>query len=212
VGGLAHHEQLRNREEECMEAVRLFLFCHDRLHAGVEQALEGLSDEQIRSRPNQQVGSLAWLLWHLVRVEDIAVNRIVADRPQVFTPEEWLPRLNLARRDVGTNMGDDEVADFSATVDPTGLRAYWAAVRRRTPEVAGALRAEELDAPVDPAHLRRVVFDEGMFQGYRPPEAAFAARPRGTWLGSHVLTHGLRHQGEMGLIRSLLVSGAAGAP
>jgi len=187
-----------------MEAVQLFLYCHDGLHSGIGRALEGLSDEQIRRRPGPQLGSLAWLLWHLVRVEDIAVNRIVADRPQVFNPQEWLPRLNLARQDVGTGMSDEEVADVSATVDLAGLRAYWAAVRQRTGEVVGALPVEELSIPVEPAHLRRVILDEGMFQGYQPQEAAFAVRPKGTWLGSDVLMHGLRHEGEMGLIRSLL--------
>ena len=49
----------------------------------MDDLLDALSDEQIRARPHG-LNSIAWLLWHGARVEGVAVNRFVADRPQVL--------------------------------------------------------------------------------------------------------------------------------
>ena len=90
--------------------------------------------------PASAVNSLAWLLWHMARVEDVAISRLVARRPPLISDSEWLARLGASRRDVGTAMTDDEVADLSARLNLEGLRAYWGAVGERTVSVVEALR------------------------------------------------------------------------
>ena len=40
----------------------------------VRKALDGLSDEEVATRPNSECNSMAWLLWHLCRAEDGIVS------------------------------------------------------------------------------------------------------------------------------------------
>jgi hypothetical protein len=96
-----------------MDAIEVFVLHHERLPMQVERDfLQGLSDEQMRLRPHG-FNSIAWLVWHIARYEDI-LNLLLVGRPQVLDEEDWLSRLNLSMRDVGTGMGDDEVSDLSA--------------------------------------------------------------------------------------------------
>jgi hypothetical protein len=144
-----------------MDAIEFFRQRYDDLHGLlIDDLLRGLGDEQVRRRPHPGVNTVAWLLWHMARIEDVGVNRFVADRPQVL--EEWRDRLGVARRDVGTGMTDAEVDDLSARVDLRALRGYWDAVAARTREVVAGLRAADLGAPVPGERVRQVVAAEGI--------------------------------------------------
>jgi hypothetical protein len=102
-----------------MDAIEFFALHHERLHMQVTRDfLQGLSDEQMRLRPNG-LNSIAWLVWHMARYEDI-LNLLLVGRPQVLDEEHWLPRLQVSMRDVGTGMGDDEVSDLSSSTEPRG--------------------------------------------------------------------------------------------
>src|SRR5262245_28273668 len=146
-------------EETIMNAIDFLARHYGRLHMQVERDfLHGLSEEQMRLRPHG-LNSIAWLVWHMARYEDI-LNLLLVGRPQVLDEEHWLPRLNLSVRDVGTGMGDDEVSDLSARLDLAALRDYYTAVGRRTMEVVRSLRPEALDELPDRERLRA----EGVFR------------------------------------------------
>ena len=115
-----------------MDAIGFFLSRYGDLHAGLVDGLLGkLPEAHLRARPHPGVNTVAWLLWHAARIEDVAVNRFLADRPQVLD-DGWLERLGVARRDVGTGMSDAEVDELSARIDLQALRGYWDAVSART--------------------------------------------------------------------------------
>jgi len=61
-----------------------------------------LTDEQMRVRPREDLNSLAWLMWHIARAEDIFVNVVFAGRPQVFD-DGWTGKLGVTRRDFGSD-------------------------------------------------------------------------------------------------------------
>src|SRR5438034_8395477 len=82
-----------------MDWLGFFLLRYGDLHGRlVEDLLAGLSEDQVRRRPDPRVNTIAWLLWHAARIEDVGVNGLVADRPQVLDDEEWLGRMKLVRR------------------------------------------------------------------------------------------------------------------
>ena len=142
-----------------MDAIDLFLTRYGDLHHGlVEGLLTSLSEAQLRGRPHPGVNTIAWLLWHSARIEDLAVNRFLADSPQVL--DEWRDRLGVARVDVGTGMTDPEVDELSARIDLTALRGYWDAVTARTLGLTGSLRSSELEAVVPGARVKSVVHAE----------------------------------------------------
>ena len=194
-----------------MEFVDFFLEEHARSHAAEmtgasepmleDQLLDGLTDAQLRLRPFPGLNSIAWLLWHLARSEDVTINVLVAGRRQVLEEDGWLQRLNLAQVDMGTGMRDEEVTTVGARIDIGALRAYRVAVGRRTREVVRALRDEQLDEPIDATRLLAV----GAF-----PDSADGARRVATyWRGRRkrfVLTasHAYLHLGEAVCIKTLV--------
>jgi hypothetical protein len=142
-----------------VDAIDLFLSRYGDLHHGlVEGLLTSLPEAQLRGRPHPGVNTIAWLLWHSARIEDLAVNRLLADSPQVL--DEWRDRLGVARVDVGTGMTDAEVDELSARIDLTALRGYWDAVTARTLGLTGSLRNSELEAVVPGARVKSVVHSE----------------------------------------------------
>jgi hypothetical protein len=189
-----------------MDALQFFLMRHRQLHGKrAEELLEGMTDEQLRLRPRDDVNSVAWLIWHMARCEDVGLNRLVVDRPQVLDQEDWPTRLGVSLRQYGTGMTDDEVGDFSAQIDLGALLAYWAAVGRRTVEVVESLCPEDLDTVPDTSQVRRVLYDEGVLG----PNAAwveemYLGQTRGYFLAHLGLTHNYAHSGEAFLVRGLL--------
>lgn len=200
-----------------MDALQFFLREHALVHSSAvadgeggmsleEFAVRGLADEQLRARPHG-FNSIAWLLWHITRIEDVAVNVAVAGRPQVLLEGGFHPRLNVAQRDVGTGMTPDEVGEFSAAVDLTGLREYRAAAGRRTREVARDLAPEALDRVVDPLRV-----DQAASQGAFGPNAT---RLPDLWKGKSgawflhwaVVGHSNFHLGHARWVRKLVLRG-----
>jgi hypothetical protein len=106
-------------------------------------------------RPQPGVNSLAWLLWHMTRAEDVGLNVIIAQRPQVLDEGDWLSRMNILRRDVGTGMTALEVDAFNKRISVEALLAYRVAVGRRTREIIQALPLEVLDEVIDRGLVQR---------------------------------------------------------
>ncbi|HEX9125694.1 MAG TPA: DinB family protein [Methylomirabilota bacterium] len=190
-----------------MEAVDFFLTRYGEVHTGLVDGLFGsLSDAQLRARPHPGVNTVAWLLWHSARIEDVAVNRFLADRPQVL--EEWLGPLSVLRRDVGTGMSDAEVDDFSARIDLQALRGYLGAVTGRTLAMVETLRGSDLDAPVPADRVRSVVLSEGVVAPGAEWLTEFWAggRSRAWMLAQIALLHPYGHYYEARVAAGLLGS------
>jgi hypothetical protein len=182
-----------------MDAREFFLLHHGRVHAQVEKDfLHDLSEAQMRLRP-AGLNSIAWIVWHMARCEDV-INVLLAERPQVLDQEDWLTRLNLSPRDVGTGMADNEVSAWSARVNLEALCGYYTAVGQSTVEVVTTLRPQALDEMPDLHRLHT----EGVFR-----EAAMWAiseregQTKGWWLGHLGLGHNQMHRGEALTIRGL---------
>lgn len=143
-----------------MDAIGFFLTRYGDLHRGlVDGLLSGLPESQLRGRPHPGVNTIVWLLWHSARIEDLSLNRFLADRPQVLD-DGWLEHLAVARRDVGTGMSDGEVDELSARVDLQALRGYWDAVSARTLALVETFRGSNLEATVPAERVRSVVLAE----------------------------------------------------
>jgi len=143
-----------------MDAIAFFLSRYNDLHGGLVDGLfSKLSEAQLRGRPHPGVNTVAWLLWHSARIEDVGVNRFLSDRPQALD-EGWLGRLKVPRRDVGTGMSDSEVDELSLRIDLEALRGYWEAVTTRTLAVVETLEGTDLEALVPGERVRSVVLAE----------------------------------------------------
>jgi hemolysin-activating ACP:hemolysin acyltransferase len=151
-------------------AMKLFFEQHASLHSakvsdlGVwsyeDALLDDLSGEQFRRIPNHCEHSIAWCIWHLARIEDTAMNILIADSPQVFHEGAWQAKTNIAFIDCGNEMDAAATEHLSEQINLQALRAYRLAVGRRTQEIVAALRPDDLKQKVNPNRIQRVM-DEG---------------------------------------------------
>ena len=193
-----------------MDARDLLLDEHGRMHAAsvtgdkgtlAERTFGGLSDEQMRARPREDLNSLAWLMWHIARAEDIFSNIILSGRDQVVD-DGWLARLKISRRDFGIGMTKPEVAELTAQVDVAALRDYRDAVGRRTQEVIRGF------GPADwQGELQAATLEKAAALGCFGPKGemvvkAFTGRPRIGILGGLLVTHAAMHMGEAQTVRT----------
>lgn len=152
------------------KAIQLFLSHHAMLHSAKmaqteswsfeDAILNDLTEEQIRCIPRNCEHSVAWCIWHLSRIEDVAMNLLVAGSPQILHQDNWLGWMKVTARDTGNGMDEEGVANLSATIDIDALRAYRLAVGRRTRDIVMQLQSQELKQKVDPSNLQQVM-DEG---------------------------------------------------
>jgi hypothetical protein len=193
-----------------MDARDLLLDEHGRMHTSAvagekanlaDRTFGGLSDEQMRVRPREDLNSLAWLMWHIARAEDIFANVILSGRNQVVV-DGWLARLKISRRDFGIGMTKPEVAELTAGVDVGALRDYRDAVGRRTQETIRGF------GPVDfQGELQAAALEKAVALGCFGPKGemvakAFTGRPRVGILGALLVTHSAMHMGEAQTVRT----------
>lgn len=120
----------------------------DRIQDQAHQAVSGLSRDQLAERPAPDGNTIAWLVWHLTRVQDDHVSD-VADRPQTWTAGDWARRFQLPFDDHATGYGQtsDQVAQVQA--DGELLLGYLDATVAATKDFLSTLNESDLDRIVD---------------------------------------------------------------
>jgi hypothetical protein len=193
------------QQEGAMEMRGWLLAEHAELRAFLERAvLRLVPADRWRERPGGVGNSIAWLLWHLARTEDLVINTVLRARPQVLRDGDWPARLGVDDGRIGTGFDEGEVDALSRAVDLDGLDAYRQAVCRATDDWLATVPAEILDAAPDvPARLAAI-----------PPIAApraveglirfWSGRPGFFLVHFPLVNHGFLHLGEMLAIRGRL--------
>ncbi len=121
----------------------------NRVDEDLRATLDGLSADQLAFRPAEHANSIAWLAWHLARVEDDHVSEM-AGRPQAWIEQRWHERFGKPADAADTGFGYP--AEQVATIRPDGpqvLVDYYAAVRRRSLAYLENLTSAELDRVID---------------------------------------------------------------
>jgi hypothetical protein len=187
--------------------LRLFLDQHAQLHTAdgtwslADTVLADLSDEHWRMKPGKDKNSIAWLLWHIARIEDVTLNLLVINGSQVL--DEWFEQLGYDRRDVGTGMSDEEVLELSETIHLPALHVYWVAVGQRTQQVARTIDPAILKERPEQRSVRRL-FDEGaVTQQIAELAQRWAERSKGELLFQPVSRHAFWHLQEIQQMREV---------
>ncbi|ARQ71800.1 mycothiol transferase [Streptomyces marincola] len=170
-----------------MRSADLLADAFDRTREAVHEAVAGLTPDQLAERPDPGANSVAWLVWHLTRVQDDHVSE-AAGRPQTWTADGWAGRFSLPfpAEETGYGHGPDEVARVRVA-DPALLTGYHDAVHAATLDYVRGLTDADLDRVVDP--------------GWTPPVTL------GVRLVS-VLADDLQHAGQAAFLRGLLLRGS----
>jgi hypothetical protein len=195
------------------EGIQLFLRQHAAVHTAAvsgcpdwslqDEVLAGLPEEQYRACPRPGMNSIAWLLWHTARIEDITLSFLVFEQAQVLLREDWTARLGLPLRDVGAGMDESDVANLSRQISIRGLLDYRAAVGRNTQAAVVNLQAAQLKEIVPGSTVQRLE-EDGSISARAPWLTAFYSnRPKGFFL-TRITSHNYIHLAEAGRVPGLL--------
>ena len=131
-----------------MKSSELLLDAFRRIRETVEATLEGLDDGSLARRPAGNGNSIAWLVWHLARVEDAQVAS-AAGLDQVWTAQDFVGRFGLPLTDRDTGYGHSSHQVDAVRAGPELLLEYYDAVHRQTAGFLDTLTGEDLDRIVD---------------------------------------------------------------
>ena len=139
--------------------------------------------------------SVAWLLWHIARGEDWAIQTILQGREQLLTREGWGERMGVTYPGFGGGMSREEMIALSEQIDLEALRGYYTAVAAATqafmrtfdfaprcavrcPQPAGARPGSGGSEPVLPPDVPALDDAAGLAGGLRPRRRRLPHRGR----------------------------------
>ena len=131
-----------------MNVSELLQDAFDRIQEEAHQAVRGLSREQLAARPGPEANSIAWLVWHLARVQDDHVSE-VAGRPQTWTEGGWEGRFGLPFGEGATGYGQSSEEVGQVQVDGELLVGYVDATTAATKAFLATVTDPDLDRVVD---------------------------------------------------------------
>jgi hypothetical protein len=131
-----------------MTSAELLVDAFGRIRGVVHRVVDGLTPEQLAFRVDPESNSIAWLVWHLTRIQDDHVAG-VAGAEQVWTWQGWVERFGLPfdPRDTGYGHRADEVA--AVRVAGELLVGYHDAVHEQTARYVERLGDADLARIVD---------------------------------------------------------------
>jgi uncharacterized damage-inducible protein DinB len=131
-----------------MTPAQLLSDAFQRIVEGGTAVVDGLDADRLAQRPSPDANSIAWLVWHLARVQDDHVAG-VAGLEQVWSARGFAGRFALPfdERDTGFGHSSSDVGKVRADADL--LAAYLEAVHEQTVGYLAGLSEADLDRVVD---------------------------------------------------------------
>ena len=164
-----------------MVANELIIDAFERIKEVVHQTIEDLEDDELAYRPAPNANSIAWLIWHLSRIQDDHIADLTGEK-QVWL-SGWSEKFDLPFKEASTGYGhtSDEVAAVKAPADL--LIDYYDTVHDATIDYINTLNDDNYDKIVD--------------ERWDPP-VTLAVRLMS------IISDDLQHAGQAAYIRGLL--------
>ena len=146
----------------------------------LQGALDGLTPDERRFQPSPESNHIDFTVWHMARVEDTLLNRVIRRTEQVWERDGWAERLGLPERDNGFGFSLEQIVNLPQySLDD--LMEYYQSVRLEVLQFIDSLTAEDLDN-VPRAHL---------------PEDSVGS------ILSHLVVEEAQHVGQVAYIRGI---------
>ncbi len=120
----------------------------DRVRGSVHRVLDGLGADDLAYRPDAEANSIAWLVWHLARVQDDHIAD-VAGADQVWRTGGWAARFDLPFDEAAIGFGQTTTEVAAVRADADLLAGYYDAVHAATMAYLETLSEQDLDRVVD---------------------------------------------------------------
>ncbi len=140
---------LLNEEVHLMTSAELLTDAFGRIQETVHEAVEGLTTSQLAARLDEDANSIAWLCWHLARVQDDHVAGAFG------VPQVWLEygkrfELPFPPPDHGYRHTSQQVSEVTVSSGDL-LTGYYDAVHEQTVALVAGITDADLTRIVDEA-------------------------------------------------------------
>lgn len=169
-----------------------------------DEILNELPADLIRQIPPKSNHSIAWIIWHIARIEDVTMNLLIAGKSQVLFRDGWFKKLGIQVRNTGNGMSDREVTNLSMDIDISNLRAYRAEVGRETRKIARKPKPVDYGCKVDFSGIQRIRDEQAMLPKARAIVNYWSKKTIGGLLLMPPTRHNFLHLNEARRIRSTL--------
>lgn len=124
----------------------------DRIHQQVGSVTDAIAPATLRFRADPDANTVAWLVWHLSRVQDTHVADLAGHEP-VWHGDGWVDRfaLSLDAGDTGYGASTAEVGALDG-VTADLLAGYHEAVDAQTTAYLQTLETKDLERVVDDSY------------------------------------------------------------
>jgi uncharacterized damage-inducible protein DinB len=132
-----------------MTSAELLVDAYSRIRHIVHQAVDELPPDSLMARVDPDANSIAWLVWHLTRVQDDHLADVMGTE-QVWTKGGWADRFGLPFEPAATGYGHGtkEVAAVKVSSGDL-LTGYFDAVHEETNRFLSGVTDSDLDRIVD---------------------------------------------------------------
>ena len=107
-------------------------------------AVGDLTPAELAWRAGPEANPIGWILWHMLRVEDMWFQFFIQRKPEIWERDGWNEKFGLPTRDNGFGHTLEQVAEFPA-LDRDELMLYGDAVRRETLEYLKGLKPDDFN-------------------------------------------------------------------
>jgi uncharacterized damage-inducible protein DinB len=167
-----------------MNSAAILVDAFTRIRELVERVPAGLSSEQLTARPYDGGNTIAWLLWHLTRIQDDHVAD-VAGVEQRWTAEGWFERFALPFEAAATGYGHGPQEVAAVRAHAARRLGYHASVSESTIRWVRQLTDADLDRVVDESWTPHVTLGVRLMS---------------------VISDNLQHAGQAAYLRGMLLA------
>ena len=150
--------------------------------AGLKKAVDGLTPAELRWQPTLASNPISWIVWHMARVEDRWVNRVLRGGVELWISDGWHEKFGMSEEAHGFGETADQVRAMP-DVAMSDLLDYFDAVRQSTL-----------------AHLEQMTPLE-LGTTYPHPRLTGIT---GAWILGHILVEESQHLGQVAYIRGMI--------
>ncbi len=139
-----------------MQAQDVFRWSLNRSNEYLTAALEGLTQPEFCWKPDPESNCAAFIMWHMTRVEDFFVNRVIQRGTEVYEAQGFREKMGLPAKDTGNSYTLEKILAWPVP-KLEDMRAYNNAVRKTTFALLDTIAPAKLDEVLNPERSKESV-------------------------------------------------------
>ena len=148
----------------------------------LKKAVDGLTPAELGWQPTLASNSISWIVWHMARVEDRWVNRVLRSDVELWIRDGWHEKFGMSKEAHGYGETEAQVRAMPEMA-MSDLLVYFDAVRHSTLAYLEQMTSADIE------------------DSYAHPRLTGIT---GSWILGHILVEESQHLGQVAYIRGMI--------